>query len=241
MRKLKAGDHLVVNIDSLGLTKHHGLCIGKDEVIHLGKLGIVELISFIEFAQGQQIRVKDIACCTPTAIERAKSQLGKHPYHLICGNCEHFVTWCLTGDAYSEQVSNSVHIISQAAARSGLIGQVMSKTATSTAANIALLSTAAKVTGEYLNLPQPVNQLLGTPGDLIAKPLESVIQGSVKTIQDTVSQIHNGEYFEASKSFTQGIIATSVNAAIVKPIEVVGNGLIVAADIYRDVWWWLRN
>jgi hypothetical protein len=240
MQKFIAGDHLVTKIDPLGLTQHHGLCIGNDEVIHLGKSGIVEQISLEAFAEGQPIRVIDIASCTATALERAHSQLGQRPYHLFHGNCEHFVTWCLTGEPSSEQISNSVHLSSQVIARSGLLGKTVSKAASTTAANIALLSTAAKMTGEYLNLPEPVNRLFGTPGDLIAKPIESVIQGGIKTIEDTADHIQTGEYLEAGKSLAQGIITTTVDSAILKPVEVVGKGIVAVGDIGRKVWDWIR-
>lgn len=240
MQKFIAGDHLVTKIDPLGLTQHHGLYIGNDEVIHLGKSGIVEQISLEAFAEGQPIRVIDIASCTETALERAHSQLGQRPYHLFHGNCEHFVNWCLTGEPSSEQISNSVHVSSQVIARSGLLGKTVSKAASTTAANVALLSTAAKMTGEYLNLPEPVNRLLGTPGDLIAKPIESAIQGGIKTIEDTADHLQTGEYLEAGKSLAQGIITTTVDAAILKPVEVVGKGIVAIGDIGRNVWDWFR-
>ncbi|WP_133147060.1 lecithin retinol acyltransferase family protein, partial [Vibrio lentus] len=35
MEHLQPGDHLVVNVDVFGITEHHGLYIGNDEVIHL--------------------------------------------------------------------------------------------------------------------------------------------------------------------------------------------------------------
>jgi hypothetical protein len=240
MQKFHPGDHLITQIDPLALTHHHGLYIGDEQIIHLGKSGVVEQISLEAFSDCQPIHVKDIASCTVTALERAHSQLGQRPYHLFHGNCEHFVTWCLTGESSSEQISNSVHVSSQVIARSGLLGKTVSKAASTTAANIALLSTAAKMTGEYLNLPEPVNRLLGTPGDLIAKPIESVIQGSIKTIEDTADCIQSGEYLEAGKSIAQGIITTTVDAAIVKPMEVIGEGIVAIGDIGRKVWDWIR-
>lgn len=240
MQKFIAGDHLVTKIDALGLTQHHGLCVGDDKVIHLGKSGLVEQSSLDEFSDGEAVRVIDIASCTATALERAYSQLGQRPYHLFHGNCEHFVTWCLTGKPSSEQISNAVHLSSQAITRSGILGKTVSKAASTTAGNIALLSTAAKIAGEYFNLPDPVNRLLGTPGDLIAKPIESAIQRGIKTIEETADHIQTGEYLEAGKSLAQGIITTMVDAAIVKPVEVVGKGIVAIGDIGRNVWDWFR-
>jgi hypothetical protein len=36
-------------------------------------------------------------------LERAKSRLGEASYSLFSNNCEHFVLWCKTGYAESEQ------------------------------------------------------------------------------------------------------------------------------------------
>jgi hypothetical protein len=38
------------------------------------------------------------------AVARARSRLGENHYHLLTNNCEHFCTWCLLGQARSEQV-----------------------------------------------------------------------------------------------------------------------------------------
>jgi len=37
-------------------------------------------------------------------IRRAASRLGKDDYHLLTNNCEHFCTWCLSGQGRSKQV-----------------------------------------------------------------------------------------------------------------------------------------
>lgn len=240
MQKFIAGDHLVTKIDALGLTQHHGLCVGDDQVIHLGKSGLVEQSSLGEFSDGEAVRVIDIAGCTATALERAYSQLGQRPYHLFHGNCEHFVTWCLTGKSSSEQISNAVHLSTQAIARTGLLGKTVSKAASTAAAKVVLISTAAKVTGEYLHLPAPVNKLLGTPGDLIAKPIETAIQGGIKTIEETTNHIQTGEYIEAGKVFASGVFDTTVDAAIIKPIEVIGEGIVAVGDIGRKIWDWIH-
>lgn len=240
MQKLIAGDHLVTKIDALGLTQHHGLYVGDGQVIHLGKSGLVELSSLDEFSDGKAVRIIDIAGCATTALERAYSQLGQRPYHLFHGNCEHFVNWCKTGKPSSEQVSNAIHLSTQAIARTGLLGKTVSKAASTAAAKVALISTAAKVTGEYIHLPAPVNKLLGTPGDLIAKPIETAIQGGIKTIDETADHLQTGEYIEAGKVFASGMFDTTVDAAIIKPIEVIGEGIVAIGDISRKVWDWIR-
>ena len=39
-------------------------------------------------------------------VRRARSQLGKDDYNFFWNNCEHFATWCKTGEATSSQVSD---------------------------------------------------------------------------------------------------------------------------------------
>ena len=39
-------------------------------------------------------------------VARARSMLGKPGYDLIFNNCEHFATWCVTGEHCSAQVEN---------------------------------------------------------------------------------------------------------------------------------------
>ncbi|MCG9698025.1 lecithin retinol acyltransferase family protein [Shewanella sp. Isolate11] len=241
MKKFKAGDHLVVNIDPLGLTEHHGLCVGADQVIHQRKDGVIEQISIAMFAEGGHIRRKAIAYDRETAIARAQSLLGYQPYHLLNSNCEHFVNWCIDETDRSEQVSNSLHLSAQLSARAGLLGRAASKVATGTAANVALVSTAAKMTGEHLGLPDSINTVIGTPGDLIAKPLETLIKGTGDTLSTSAEHVSDGEYGKAATSLVTGAAKTTVKATVVTPAKVIGDGMIAAAEVGKDLWYWLRH
>lgn len=44
------------------------------------------------------------------ALDRAQSRIGEHRYQLSINNCEHFVTFVLTGKPYSKQLENSSYI-----------------------------------------------------------------------------------------------------------------------------------
>ena len=44
-------------------------------------------------------------------VARARSQLGKTGYNLICNNCEHFAVWCRTGVKESSQVNNIIDML----------------------------------------------------------------------------------------------------------------------------------
>lgn len=110
--RFRVGDHLVVQ--RLGYT-HHGLYIGSDQVVHYvssldglvngqNKIGIT---SVSEFSQGSRIKIKlhDNPRYSPEeAADRACLRIGEKDYRLLTNNCEHFVNWCLEGEASSEQV-----------------------------------------------------------------------------------------------------------------------------------------
>lgn len=87
---------------------HHGIYAGEGKVIaHLRDFGITEC-SFEEFAAGDEVFVidhgSDQIYTYPQALERARSMLGVGGYNLFSNNCEHFATWCLTGQKRSLQV-----------------------------------------------------------------------------------------------------------------------------------------
>ena len=73
MEYLRPGDHLVVNVDVLGITEHHGLYIGNDEVIHLCAHAKQVILSCLAtFSDGKEIRVKRRAPYPQDAIDYAK-------------------------------------------------------------------------------------------------------------------------------------------------------------------------
>ena len=39
-------------------------------------------------------------------VRRARSQLGRDDYNFFWSNCEHFATWCKTGETSSSQIAN---------------------------------------------------------------------------------------------------------------------------------------
>jgi Lecithin retinol acyltransferase len=91
---------------------HFGIYVGCGRVIHYaGRLrypqGLVEEISLPDFAAGHPVYVGS----APTRItsmddvvRRARSRLGERSYDLLLNNCEHFCSWCQTGEARSAQV-----------------------------------------------------------------------------------------------------------------------------------------
>ncbi|TVP12296.1 lecithin retinol acyltransferase family protein [Shewanella sp. KCT] len=240
MKKFIAGDHLVTNIDPLGLTQHHGLCVGHNQVIHQRKDGVVELVTLAEFAEGAKIRRRAIAYDKDGAVERARSLLGYQPYHLLNSNCEHFVNWCIDENYRSDQISDSTQLTMQVFARTGLLGLSAKRIAQGSTANIVLASTAAKMIGERIGLPHSVNTVLGTPGNMVTKPIETLIHGTSDTLSMSAAHIRDGKYGKAAGSLVTGAAVTAVETTVVTPIKVVGDGIVAVADIGKDLWLWFK-
>lgn len=240
MKQFKAGDHLVTNIDPLGLTEHHGLYTGDGMVIHQAKSGIIEEVPIDIFSDGNEVRVKRRVPAPRKAIEEARRHLGEMHYQLFSDNCEHFVNKVADDRSTSNQVANAEHLALQAAARTGMIGTTAYRTATSTVGTVALASTVSKMTGEYIGLPDNVNTIIGTPGDLIAKPLETAINGVGRTLADTADSLADGEYGAAVGKVAEGVIMVPLEATL-SLAETGVNGARAVCDLIEDTWDWLTS
>lgn len=104
---MQKGDHLYV---SRGLYTHHGIDCGDGTVIHYREGESITRSSLAFFALGQPVQVKNYIVADPpdVVVQRAESRLGERDYNLVFNNCEHFVSWCKTGDHRSEQVNTVV-------------------------------------------------------------------------------------------------------------------------------------
>ncbi|MFM5681986.1 lecithin retinol acyltransferase family protein [Aeromonas veronii] len=118
--RITVGDHVVTQ--RFGYT-HHGLCVGDDQIIHYSGLGDsmskgdICLSSLNEFTRGHDFWIKEHAFPRYSREEsamRAFKRLGEDWYNPVLNNCEHFVTWCITGFHSSEQVNNVIHSIAEA-------------------------------------------------------------------------------------------------------------------------------
>jgi hypothetical protein len=237
MKLFQPGDHLVTNIDPLGLTEHHGLYVGNDNVIHLSKIGIIEKVSLRHFTDGREVRTKKRAIFPKQAAEFAHSKIGSTAYGLVTNNCEQFVNECMEEQSTSNQVSNLSHLALQGTARAGLLGTTASKLATGAVANVALASTAVKMTGEYLGLPDNINVVLGTPGDLVGKSAECLLKGTAQTLGDSYDCLARGEIAGAGIKLVTGSLETGLNT-VLTTAEVGVNGVKAGSELVADVWHW---
>jgi hypothetical protein len=107
---------------------HHGIDVGDGTVVHARPDdernplagGRVERTSLTEFAGGGTVLVttEPAAAYPPDEIvARALAHVGRAGYCPVIDNCEHFATWCATGERTSRQVDIVLSRIGGAAAR----------------------------------------------------------------------------------------------------------------------------
>ncbi|WP_259294976.1 lecithin retinol acyltransferase family protein [Paraburkholderia sp. DHOC27] len=107
---LTPGTHLVTR---RGGYEHHGIYVGAGRVVHYAGFaagrcrGPVLEVTLDSFAAGNAIVIRlhtDARFVGTEAVLRARSRLGENRYRLLTNNCEHFCTWCLSGESRSQQV-----------------------------------------------------------------------------------------------------------------------------------------
>lgn len=105
--------------------QHHGIYVGRRSVIHYSgwssgifKKGPIEKVSIDKFiGDWEKIGIVEyeIEHNRDEIIQRAYEAMEQDlPYNLFEQNCEHFATYCVTGNWHSKQIHNIIW--------SGLIG-----------------------------------------------------------------------------------------------------------------------
>lgn len=108
------GDHIYV-VRPQGHS-HHGIDVGGDRVIHRSspdgrkRTSTIRETSLAEFLDGGTLRIRRYGRCLSRddAVARARSMLDQGGYDLLSNNCEHFATWCVTGQQTSAQVDTAL-------------------------------------------------------------------------------------------------------------------------------------
>lgn len=147
---MAAGDRLRVErrfARSTVTYMHHGIDVGDGTVVHARPRdfarplegGSVVRTSRGEFAGGSEVFVthEPAANFPPDEIvARALSQVGRDGYCPVVDNCEHFATWCASGERSSRQVEIVVGRIGAAAKR--VAAAVSARVATGAAERVVL-------------------------------------------------------------------------------------------------------
>lgn len=130
------GEHIKVRRAN-GLYTHHGIDLGDGTVVHFSGEPLrmrdarIERVSLEEFLQGGLLRVvRHRGKIRPAeeVIATALSFLGKTGYDMFLNNCEHFATFCKTGNARSGQVRRAAKAVATAAvAGAGIVVYVAAR------------------------------------------------------------------------------------------------------------------
>ncbi|HEY9876325.1 MAG TPA: lecithin retinol acyltransferase family protein [Candidatus Obscuribacterales bacterium] len=182
------GDHIYVDY---GNFTHHGIDCGDGTAIHYRKSNsTISRTPMAEFTNGKQLVVKRYGNCNlpDIVIQRAESRLGENGYCLFDNNCEHFATWCKTGNHASEQVKNAGAVAGGAsgsgAAVAGSIGVV---SAVGTAAGLSgagIMSGLATVGGVVGGGAVAGVGVLGAAPALVTKMAMDQVLGDDESLPD---------------------------------------------------------
>lgn len=113
------GDHIKVKRKKGIRYSHHGIDIGDGTCIHFvgdhgdKKDAVIKRTSLEAFLKGGNLKVVQYEHCRPPSevVKTAFSFIGKVSYDLITGNCEHFATYCKTGEWKSKQVKKVKKVV----------------------------------------------------------------------------------------------------------------------------------
>jgi hypothetical protein len=161
MQNLKSADHIYINCSGY---HHHGLYIGGGKVLHYSgfaekfKKGAVTTVTLKEFLGDDSTMLvmpytEDERKFSPEeVVSRGLSRLDENDYHLFDNNCEHFVSWCITGEAKSKQVESAKKSGSALSARvilGGAAATVVGSPVVAAVASVGLLGYAGKKAFDY--------------------------------------------------------------------------------------------
>jgi hypothetical protein len=127
---MAAGDRVEVNRWLAGTPLryvHHGIDMGDGTVVHARPHdfrkpfggGSVVRTTLAEFADGAEVRTTlepPAAFPAEDVARRAAAHVGRDGYCPVIDNCEHFATWCATGQRRSRQVEAVIRGVTAVAA-----------------------------------------------------------------------------------------------------------------------------
>ncbi len=96
----------VLMVQVYGVIRHYGIATGYGTVIHTSRrFGYVKETDMADFSQGRPVSAvrHTLAIDGSTLVARARSRKGDR-YNVLVNNCEHFVTWVISGKGRSRQL-----------------------------------------------------------------------------------------------------------------------------------------
>eukprot|EP00455_Lapot_gusevi_P044659 TRINITY_DN5611_c0_g1_i2.p1 TRINITY_DN5611_c0_g1~~TRINITY_DN5611_c0_g1_i2.p1 ORF type:complete len:327 (+),score=72.49 TRINITY_DN5611_c0_g1_i2:139-1119(+) len=208
------------------LYEHHGVDIGNGYVVHfssdpsgpdqlLAKCNAsICLTTFEEFARGRPVRV--VRQCVDEkeadfVVWRAVKSLGQKDYSLIFNNCEHFASWCFSGDSKSsEQVDQIMKGAFSAAASAVLTKYLTTYTPQVLSSLSSLLPGSASSSASSLAVVSASSSTASA-----SLPLTSTIAPLILTTEASAGSVGTGVVVGASSSpfITAAVVSASAVAA----------------------------
>ena len=133
-------------------------------------------------------------------VRRAKSMLGASKYNLVIRNCEHFASWCATGDEQSMQVTHVTRIICQ------------------TGGQLAKLGTVGSIAAYAMEMGPDVGRSIR---DLVA----GTINGE-ECAHQVVKHIMSPKSVVAVAGIAGGATGAMIGASVFGPLGMVAGGII---------------
>jgi hypothetical protein len=235
------GDRLRVERRLAGSTvvyMHHGIDIGDGTVVHARPDdfrsplagGRVERTSRVEFSGGGTVLVTTEPPAVYPADEivaRALDHVGREGYCPVVDNCEHFATWCATGERASRQVDIVLARISGAAAR---VAAVVS--ARRLFANAAVGAAERIAVRTALGIPMRTTVRLG-----LRTLVPAAIAGEAAALAAEWTAHHAGRSAADSRRAGEAAgLATSAAACALAGIPAGPGGVIAGALAGAAVW-----
>jgi hypothetical protein len=124
-REPKPGDVIWADRSGTGLPYHHcGIYEGGGYVIHFAapegseisqENAVIHRTTLDTFKNGCPIKIVDFdeGFSVEETLERARKRIGEKCYKFTLNNCDHFATWCKTGEHRSLQVDEAKAVIKE--------------------------------------------------------------------------------------------------------------------------------
>ena len=125
--------------------------------------GRITQVSLEQFCQGNGCTVREYPIRIygrMESVQRAYTRLGEAQYDLLLNNCEQFVTWCVMGFAYSEQINELVAL--------GIVGESAMKSLSHQAEPVAMAGYLAMQSVRNETVRHVVQAVLPASSSLVA-------------------------------------------------------------------------
>jgi hypothetical protein len=123
--EIKPGDVIWANRIVHGKPYNHcGIYEGDGQVIHFAapqgseisqENAVVHRVTLENFANNCPVKIVDFpeeeCFCVEETINRAQQRIGERGYNFATNNCDHFATWCKTGQQKSLQFDEAKKVI----------------------------------------------------------------------------------------------------------------------------------